>query len=187
MTVRLYVGSRLSDCPPFGCGRTASEVSEEEGSYTSHFYRWFLEELPFTSRDSARFNWHSCTVATKWRQRNLTQGNFLSTTSLAWSLALHSFCFSREKPLWWKEIHKHTHASSYHESTSSMHFSRLDDKVRKGEIRKLKRPVAFCQQFHNLLLLIAKPFRKISLNSEQNRRVGVSPLMKAEVAGLEFY
>ena len=42
-TVRLYVGSPFSDCPPFGCGRTAPEVSEEEGSYASHFYRWFLE------------------------------------------------------------------------------------------------------------------------------------------------
>ena len=45
MTVRLYVGSPLSDCPPLCCGRTAPEVSEEEGSYTSHFYRWFLESF----------------------------------------------------------------------------------------------------------------------------------------------
>ena len=45
MTVRLYVGSKLSDCPPFGCGRTAPEVSEEEGSYASRFYRWFLESF----------------------------------------------------------------------------------------------------------------------------------------------
>ena len=43
MTVRLYVGSPLSDCPPLCCGRTAPEVSEEEGSYDSRFYRWFLE------------------------------------------------------------------------------------------------------------------------------------------------
>ena len=43
MTVRLYVGSPFSDCPPFGCGRTAAEVSEEEGSSASRFYRWFLE------------------------------------------------------------------------------------------------------------------------------------------------
>ena len=41
MTVRPYVGSPLSDCPPFGCGRTAPEFSEEEGSYASRFYRWF--------------------------------------------------------------------------------------------------------------------------------------------------
>ena len=45
MTVRLYVGSPFSDCPPFGCGRTAPEVSEEEGSYASRFYRWFLESF----------------------------------------------------------------------------------------------------------------------------------------------
>ena len=43
MTVRPYVGSPLSDCPPFGCGRTAPEVSEEERSFASRFYRWFLE------------------------------------------------------------------------------------------------------------------------------------------------
>ena len=43
MTVRLYVGSPFSDCPPLCCGRTAAEVSEEEGSYASRFYRWFLE------------------------------------------------------------------------------------------------------------------------------------------------
>ena len=43
MTVRLYVGSPFSDCPPFGCERTVPEVSEEEGSYASRFYRWFSE------------------------------------------------------------------------------------------------------------------------------------------------
>ena len=43
MTVRLYVGSPFSDCPPFGCGRTVPKVSEEKGSYASRFYSWFLE------------------------------------------------------------------------------------------------------------------------------------------------
>ena len=33
VTVRLYVGSPLSDWPPLCCGRTAPEVSEVEGSY----------------------------------------------------------------------------------------------------------------------------------------------------------
>ena len=45
---------------------TAPEVSEEEDSYASYFYRWFsesFEELSFTSRGSARFNWHSFTVS----------------------------------------------------------------------------------------------------------------------------
>ena len=45
MTVRLHVGSLLSDCPPLRCGRTAPEVSEEEGSYASRFYRWFSESF----------------------------------------------------------------------------------------------------------------------------------------------
>ena len=44
MTVPLYVASPLSDCPPLCFGRTAPEVSEEEGSYTLRFYRWFLEK-----------------------------------------------------------------------------------------------------------------------------------------------
>ena len=44
-----------------------------------------------------------------WRQRYLTQSNFLSTTSLAWYLTLHLlFCFNQEKPLQWKEINTHT-------------------------------------------------------------------------------
>ena len=43
MTVDLYVGSPPSDCLPFGCGSTAPEVSEHEGSYASRFYHWYLE------------------------------------------------------------------------------------------------------------------------------------------------
>ena len=43
VTVRLCVGSPLSDCPPLCYGRTAPEISEEEGSHTSRFYHWFLE------------------------------------------------------------------------------------------------------------------------------------------------
>ena len=45
MTVRLFVDSPLSDCPPLCCGRTAHRVSEEEGSYATRFYRWFLESF----------------------------------------------------------------------------------------------------------------------------------------------
>ena len=45
MTVRLNVGSPLSDCPLLCCGRTALEISEEEGSYASRFYHWFLESF----------------------------------------------------------------------------------------------------------------------------------------------
>ena len=43
MIVRVYISSPLSDCPPLCCGRTVSEVSEEEGTYASRFYRWFSE------------------------------------------------------------------------------------------------------------------------------------------------
>ena len=45
MTVHLYVGSPLNDCPPLCCGRMAPEVSEDKGSYASRFYCWFLENF----------------------------------------------------------------------------------------------------------------------------------------------
>ena len=77
---------------------------------------WRVPGLSFTSHDSARFNWHSCTVAGLKVPAMIvydvamTQSNFVSTTLLALSLALHLlFCFSQGKPLWWKEINTHTH------------------------------------------------------------------------------
>ena len=125
MTVHLYVGSPLSDCPPFGCGRTAPEVSEEEGSYASCFYRWFSESskscLLFLVAPPGLIDtlaqllaWRSLLwLSMIWWWMYLTQSDFLSTASLAWSLVLHLlFCFSQEKPLWWKEINTHTHTQS---------------------------------------------------------------------------
>ena len=126
VTVLLYVGSPLSDCPPLCCGRTAPEVSKEECSYASRFYRWFLGSiksclvllvtLPRLIDTLAQLlAWSSLLwLSMMWRRRYLTQSNFLSTTSLAWSLALHLlFCFSQEKPLRWKEIHTHTHTHTH--------------------------------------------------------------------------
>ena len=122
MTVRLYDGSPLSDCPPLCCGRMAPKVSEEEGSYASPFYHWFLKSskscllllvaLPGIIDTLAQLlAWRSLLwLSMMWWQRYLTQSNFLSTTSLAWSLALHLlFCFSQGKSLRWKETHTHTH------------------------------------------------------------------------------
>ena len=124
MSGHLYVGSPLSDCPPLCCGRTAPEVSEEEGSHASRFYRWFLESskscllllvaLPGLIDTLAQLlAWRSLLwLSMMGRRRYLTQSNFLSTTSLAWSLALHLlFCFSQEKPLRWKEINTQTHTN----------------------------------------------------------------------------
>ena len=101
---------------------TAPEVSEEEGSYASRFYRWFSESskscLLFLVAPPGLIDtlaqllaWRSLLwLSMTWRRRYLTQSNFLSTTLLAWSLALHLlFCFSQEKPLRWKEINTHTH------------------------------------------------------------------------------
>ena len=122
MTVPLYVVSPFSDCPPLCFGRTAPEVSEEEGSYTLRFYRWFLEKskncllllvalLGLTDTLAQLLAWRSLLwLSMTWRRRYLTRSNFLSTTSLAWSLALHLlFCFSQGKSLRWKETHTHTH------------------------------------------------------------------------------
>ena len=118
-----YVGSPLSDCPPLCCVRTVPEVSKEEGSYASRFYRWFLESfkscllllvaLPGLIDTTAQLlAWRSMLwLPMTWRRRYLTQSNFLSTTSLAWSLALHLFCFSQ--PLRWKEIHTHKHTHTH--------------------------------------------------------------------------
>ena len=101
---------------------TAPEVSEEEGSYASRFYRWFSESFkscllfivaPHDLIDTLAqlLAWRSLLLLSMiWWLMYLTQSDFLSTTSLAWSLALHLlFCFSQEKPLRWKEINTHTH------------------------------------------------------------------------------
>ena len=105
-----------TDCPPLCCGRTAPEVSEEGGSYASGFYPWLLESfkscllllvaLPGLIDTLAQLlAWRSLLwLSMTWRRGYLTQSNFLSTTSLPWSLALHFlFSFSQEKPLPWKE------------------------------------------------------------------------------------
>ena len=124
MTVRLYISSPLSDCPPFGCGRTAFEVSEEESSYASRFYRWFAESIKcclllFMAQTglidtlAQLLAWRSrLWLSMTWRQRFLAHSNFLSIKSLTWPLALHLlFCFIQEKPLRWKEINTHKHTS----------------------------------------------------------------------------
>ena len=104
------------------CGRTAPEVTEEEGSYASLFYPWFLESfkscllllvaLPglidtLAQLLARRFLlWLTMT----WRQRFLTQSNFLSTTSLACVSGSTSIVlFSQVKLLPWTEINTYTH------------------------------------------------------------------------------
>ena len=126
MTVRLYVASPLSGCPPLCCSRTAPEVSENKGSYASRFYRLFLQSskscllllvaLPdLTDTVAQLLAWRLLLwLSMTWRRRYLTQSNFLSTRSLAWFLVLHLlFCFSQEKPLRRKEIHTYTHTYTH--------------------------------------------------------------------------
>ena len=104
----------------------APEVSEEEGSFASRFYRWFSETFKSSllilvaapgliDTLAQLLAWRSLLwLSMTWRWKYLTQSNFFSTTSLAWSLALHSlFCFSQEKPLRWKEINTHTRTRTH--------------------------------------------------------------------------
>ena len=98
MTVHLYVGSPLSDCLPLCCCRTAPEVSEEEGSYASRFYCWFLESskscLLFLVALPGLIDTLAQLLAWRyllWVSMTLQHSNFLSTASLAWSLAFVLF------------------------------------------------------------------------------------------------
>ena len=75
--------------------------NEEEGGYVSRFYRSFLESIKsyllilvavpgLIDALAQLLAWRSLLwLSMMWRQRYLTQSNFLSTTSLTWSLALH--------------------------------------------------------------------------------------------------
>ena len=114
VTVRQYL--------PLCWVRTAPEVSEEEGSYASRFYRWFFTKLFFTSHGFARFNWHSFSQFPAWRfllwlsltwlQRYLIQKKFLSIPSLTWTLALHFLSCSVRRSLYGEE-NKHTHTHTH--------------------------------------------------------------------------
>ena len=91
---------------------TAPEVSEEEGSYASRFYRWFLESfkscllllvtLPGLIDTLAQLlAWRSLLwLSMTWRRRYLTQNYFLSILSLTWTLAFICFVEVKEWRLW---------------------------------------------------------------------------------------
>ena len=115
----------------FAAAWTAPEVSEEEDSFASRFYSWFSESskscfLFLVARPGlidtfAQLEaWRSLLwLSMIWRRMYLTQRDFLSTASLAWSLALHLlFCFSQEKPLRWNEINTHKHTHRYRTNTT---------------------------------------------------------------------
>ena len=135
MTVRLYVGSPLSDCPPLCCGRTAPDASEEECSYASRFYRWSLEIFKscllllvalssLIDTLAQLLAWMSLLwLSMTWRRRNLTHSKFLSTTLLAWSLALHLLFFSVSRSLYGGRKYTHTHTSSIYIGSISTAYS----------------------------------------------------------------
>ena len=131
MTVRLYAGSPLSDSPPLCCGRTALEVRKEEGRYASRCYHWFFESSKSSLTPLGALPGLIDTLAQllawrfliwlfmTWRRGYLTQNNFLSTTSLAWSLALDFFFFSLRRSLYGGSKHTHTHHTHTRASSSS--------------------------------------------------------------------
>ena len=133
MTVRLYVGSPLSVCPPLCRGRTAPEVSEEEGSYASRFYRWFLESfkscllllvaLPGLIDTLAQLlAWRSLLwLSMAWRQRYVIQSNLISSAQHRWPDLWHySYCFgSVMRSLYGGS--KYTHTRTYTHTHTQMH------------------------------------------------------------------
>ena len=101
MSVCLYL--------PLCCGRTAPKVREEEGSYASHFYHWFLESfkscLLLLVALPGLTLFHSCLkvpamivydVATKVLDKELFPQH--SITGLISSIAF-IVLFSQQKPL----------------------------------------------------------------------------------------
>ena len=111
---RCYDGSTIL---PLCWARMAPKVSEEEGSYATCFYGWFLEslsELSFTFHEFSWFNWHFfpqfpawrffLSLSLTWRQRSLIQKYFLSIPSLTLTLYITLVLLSQKKPLQWKEI-----------------------------------------------------------------------------------
>ena len=103
--------------------------SEEEGSYASCFYCWFLESfksclllpvaLPSLIDTLVQLlAWRSMLwlSMTMWQQKYLTQNDFLSMHNMdCWSDLWHYIFVSvrRSLPLWWKEIHAHKHTHTH--------------------------------------------------------------------------
>ena len=122
----------------------APKVSEEEGSYPSRFYCWFLESsksclllrvaAPGLIDTLAQLlAWRALLwLSMMWRWRYLAQSNFLSTTSLAWSLALHLVLFqSGEASTVEGNKHAHTqHARVHIPVYSRWKLLRLIEKAR---------------------------------------------------------
>ena len=154
MTVRLYAGSPLSDSPPLCCGRTALEVRKEEGRYASRCYHWFFESskssltplgaVPGLIDTLAQLlAWRSLIwLFMTWRRGYLTQNNFLSTTSLAWSLALDFFFFFHSGEAFTVEVNTHTHTTRTRARpvalSRTLHLSSLWLKESNFEQEKIK-------------------------------------------------
>ena len=78
--------------------------------------------MSFISRGSARFNWHSCTVASLKFPAMIVYDMVMNVLETKWfpqhNIAglisgITLFCFSQEKPLRWKEINTHTQTHTH--------------------------------------------------------------------------
>ena len=123
--------------------RTAPEVSEEDGSYASRFYRWSLKSFKsFSSRGSARFNRHSCTVASLKVPAMIASDvatKVLDTKSFpqhniehCWPDLWHYIYFlvqSGEAFMMEGNTHTHTHAHAEEAWKPSLHIITLTDRL----------------------------------------------------------
>ena len=86
-----------------------------------------------------------------WRWRYLAQSNFLSTTSLAWSLALYLLSSFSQKPLQWTEINTHTHTHT-HTQRYLLNLWRSQNNPRPSKTKRNqpKRPITGQNSPHKL-------------------------------------
>ena len=140
--------------------------NEEEGGYASRFYRSFLESIKsyllilvavpgLIDALAQLLAWRSLLwLSMMWRQRHLTQSNFLSTTSLT-DLWHYLYCFlSQENPLRWKEIHTHTY-----EVNKQTHFSQY---IQKQPAEKIL--FSFFRDLQDFKIVIFVNFKLVSIN-----------------------
>ena len=132
MTVPLYVGSPLGDCPSLCCSRTAPKDNEEEGRYASRFDRWFWESskscllllvaLPSLINTLAQLlAWRSL-LCCLWRGDEGTWHRVISSAQHGWPDLWHCiYCFvSAMRSLYGrrKYAHTHTHTHTHIHNTS---------------------------------------------------------------------
>ena len=166
------------------CGRTAPKVGEEEGSYASRFYRWFLESfkncllflvaLPALIDTLASLEVSAMIVydvATKARDR------VISSAQYRWPHLWHYICFVQSGEAFTAEGNKHkhkrtrTHARTHtdtHRVISNIififfHFlsritQNINSRLGNATLYCLSRPYRFKYFKSSLLQILLGPF-----------------------------